>query len=92
MAVPVVAHGIEDSIVELNGARDEQRGMFWLRRHGPCLIMMRRRVGEGVGRRTEVLRDKRYPIIGGRGGAARGEFAGHGRSKERASHREPHMR
>lgn len=32
--VPVVAHGLEDSIVELNWARNEQGGVRWLARHG----------------------------------------------------------
>jgi len=34
MALPVVAHGVEDGIVELDGARDEQRRVVGLGRHG----------------------------------------------------------
>jgi hypothetical protein len=32
--LPVVAHGMEDGIIELNGARDEQGGVFRLGGHG----------------------------------------------------------
>lgn len=46
MAVPVMAHGVEDGIVELDGARDEQCRVFWLGRHSSCLAMMSREVGE----------------------------------------------
>lgn len=30
---PVVAHRLENGIVKLNGPRDEQGGVLWLRRH-----------------------------------------------------------
>jgi hypothetical protein len=31
--VPVMAHGLQNSIIELNWARDEQCGVVWLGRH-----------------------------------------------------------
>ena len=32
--VPVVAHGVENSIIEFDGPRDEQSRVFRLGRHG----------------------------------------------------------
>jgi hypothetical protein len=46
----VVAHGLQNFIVELNGARDEQRGVGGLARHVDrfdCLLWLRLRLGLG---------------------------------------------
>lgn len=46
--IPIVAHGLQNRIIELDGARDEQGRMSWLIRHfGIILLHFRTRRGIG---------------------------------------------
>ena len=59
---PVVAHGLEDGIVELDGPGDEQGRVLWLGRHvGKGSRLCLNWVGVCL-RRIEMLRNKGYPV------------------------------
>lgn len=51
--LPEVAHGLQDLVIELDGPRDEQGGVWWLVRHvGFCVLLLGWACGEVSCRRV----------------------------------------